>query len=203
MKTIHYFLILLSLLFSLSLKSQAADQFSQQVAKADSIVQGRIIKQNSEWRNGKVVTLNHILVRDDLTNTGTEEIVIMQQGGTAIHPVLNVEVTQTVSHQVKLKQGDEALYFTNKISDQQWQLVNGVKSVMPLVGIGTNKVLLAGYKQLKVNNKPEEKRVMAKMQGQNQSQKIAVLTSEALTLGRAKDRLRNLLQAKALAEIAK
>lgn len=189
--------ITLVIILILSFASSAND-FSKEIKLADNVVQGRVMSKSSEWVDGKVVTYHQVLVRDDLMagalgKPAQSELVITQAGGTAVHPVLKVAISQTISHQVTLKEGDEAIFFTHTDPLGQQQLVKGQNSVVAVQGMGTDNVVLPAFKQLKVSkSSPQHANVLRAKQTTDTVGK-AVLQQEALTLPNAKARIKQLL----------
>ncbi|MBQ4811016.1 hypothetical protein J8M20_06695 [Pseudoalteromonas luteoviolacea] len=187
---------LVLLIFISSYKAGAID-LTQQIRAADNVVQGRVMSKSSEWVDGKIVTRHRILVRDDLVAStygiaGKSELYIVQAGGSAMHPTLNVMISQSISHQVKLNVADEAIFFTRNTVSGAQQLVSGTDSVLRLSGIGTDKVTLPALKQLKVV--PSHKIDVQAQQPSVAKSSKAVLQQEALTLPNAKKRIWQLIK---------
>ncbi|MCG9760992.1 hypothetical protein CWC29_021985 [Pseudoalteromonas sp. S4498] len=196
-KVIFLSLLLIFSEFSLALS------LSEQVQLADTVVQGKVMSKRSEWRDGQIITLNQVLVRDDLSASAKNiparnEIVITQLGGTALHPVLNVEVTQHISHQILLREGEEALYFTRKSELGEQRLVSGADSVVFIQGIGSESATLPKFKQLKVTSymAPAVSSLGRSQESKSSAASQAVLEQEPLTLALGKKRIKELLKQK-------
>ena len=195
-------IITVMMLYTISYCSSVSASFTEQVKKADNVVQGKVVGQRSEWVDSHIVTYHRVLVRDDLSATALNranksEIIISQPGGTARHPVLNIPVTQHISHQVALKAGDEAIYFTKIGTQGEQELVSG-RAVVPIKGIGTERVTLPGFKQLVVKSKASQMTASSHSTAATAAmQSQAIFAQEPLTLTKAKQQIRKLLQQKA------
>ncbi|MEC8324637.1 MAG: hypothetical protein VX100_00740 [Pseudomonadota bacterium] len=194
MARINYILMLSLLLFC---QISNANSLKSQLKNAEVVVQGRVMSKQSEWVDGQIMTLTHILVRDDLTaavngRAAKKNLVISQLGGTALHPQLNVSVSQHLSHQTTLNLGDEALYFTKSDGLGHHALLDGKASVIRIQGLGSDKPILPALTQLAVATHNQAAITTAGVEQKSRPHK-AVLKQEALTLMNAKARIRKLL----------
>ncbi len=179
----------------------AANEFKEQINLADNIVQGRVMSKSSEWRGGKIFTLYRIMVRDDLIASVNNalpktELFIAQSGGKAEHPTLKVIISQSISHQVTLSEGDEAIFFTQTRNDGYQRLVHGGDSVIRLHGVGTDLVTLPSFNMLKVSSNDK-----ASNSKNDFAVNQVVLKNQALTLTYAKTKIKQLIKANPSKEI--
>lgn len=175
-----------------------AKDFSNEVGLADKIVQGRVISNNSQWEKGQIVTHHRVLVRDDISasvygRVPENEIVIIQLGGAAVHPVLNVIVNQHFTHQITLQKDEEAIFFIEVDDKGQQRLVKGDNAMVKVSGVGTEEVTLPDFEQLALSDGLKKSASSSRINKSLAKENKIVFEKEVLTLSSAKNRIKQLL----------
>lgn len=102
----------------------------EKAAAAVAVVHAQCTETTTEWRNGKVFTRARFEVFDDLRASGMATIEIVNPGGTAVHPVLKVAVTTSVSDAVPIAVGDEVILFASRYGPQEFRVLAGAQGYL-------------------------------------------------------------------------
>jgi hypothetical protein len=117
------------LLFGLALAtpawpaSQLALGLDELIDAADEIVVGTVVGNAARWQGKLVVTVSTVEVEESLKGKSGRRIEITQLGGTAVHPVLGVPVTMSVSSFTALDPGERVVLFVDRRHPAVRQLV--------------------------------------------------------------------------------
>jgi len=129
---------------------------------ASEIVVGDVVSSDARWQGRLVVTTSRVRVEESLKGQPAAEIEVSQLGGTAVHPVLGVPVSMTVSSYVALQPGEKVVLFLEETRPRVRQLVGAQQGKLvlreePETGA---RDLPVGPKQLRVFREGERETLM-------------------------------------------
>ena len=109
---------------------------------SDIIVVGKCIEITSKWQEKKIFSTATIQVGRNIKGNVQPVIYVEYPGGTAVHPVLNAEITMNVSNGVEFAEGDEAVLILKGLSANHYRLIGGRNGKIPVITVGANKEIV-------------------------------------------------------------